>query len=125
MKPGDVFGNLRLLRRSRESYTIASHGKKYIHSKLDCECVVCGAVGAYTKQYMFSAKHRQQEHCMDCREVRTITSERERICFRCYNLPERRPRVGLCKCGEAFSAEEFGPAEAHRGMSNIAMCEEM
>lgn len=27
------------------------------------------------------------------------------LCTTCYGLPHRRPRGGLCRCGEAYAAE--------------------
>jgi len=47
-----------------------------------------------------------------------------RHCSVCYDLPHRRPRFGLYKCGKAFREETFGPAEYYVGHSNLADCQE-
>lgn len=76
--------------------------------------VRCTTCGVETSVRIYTLKELQNEvkrggvtrGCKSCQPGGGQKSESQRYCPRCEGQSWRRPRVGICKCGESFREEE-------------------
>jgi hypothetical protein len=86
-------------------------------------CSVCNRERVMGAGSLFSARNRQVKHCIKCYQGPIKHDVPPSLyCTRCYGITDRRPRVGLCRCGESFREEVIPQPDVMRssaGWDNI------